>query len=326
MRAHILSMIGNLLSSGFFHDKIARDDAIKPMLGDMLNLKTPDQFTAVSFVISQLAQVGTSATVMVKCGVVRRILDLIDSAPATSKRYLWTVLAALSQQPKFFENMAGEVNGQDLIKEMYREAMDEDGSDVIDLLTQLAYNLAQRSDLADMIPSATAALFVTMCKKIFERDSWQLKELAVSTLINFTTFCKSVRAEMLGGGELITMFEEVGIENPVMNVKYAACLNIISNESNLCIKMLENGAQKFLVAIQSSIAAMPSGENKAIKGSQTASIMGKSINGDLGRALTAATLHNLSLKRATLGPGALTTIMRLLKNNKTLRVLHCVEP
>ena len=325
MRAHILSMIGNLLSSGFFHDKIARDDAIKPMLGDMLDLQTPDQFTAVSFVISQLAQVGTSATVMVNCGVVRRILDLIDSAPAAGKRYLWTVLAALSQQPKFFENMAGQLNGQDLVKEMYREAMNEDGSDVIELLTQLAYNLAQKSDLATLIPNASAAQFVTMCKKILERDPWQLKEMAVSTLVNFTTFCKSVRAEMLGGGELIAMFEEVGIDNPVMNVKYAACLNIISNESNLCIKMLEAGAQKFLVAIQSSISAMPSGESKTKKGGQPASIVGSSINGDLGRALTAATMHNLSLKRATLGPGALTTIMRLLKNNKTLRVLHCVR-
>jgi hypothetical protein len=328
MRAHILSMIGNLLSSGFFHDKTARDDAINPMLKDMLVLEQPVQFTAVAFVVSQLAQVGTSATVMVRCGAVRRILDLIEDAPADSKRYLWTVLAALSQQPKFFDNMTGDENGRDLIKEMFKESMIEK-SDVIALVVQLAYNLAQRDDLGSRFPLVTCEQFVALLKTVFVREVWALKEAAISTLINFTIYTKSVRVEMLGGGELISMFEEVGIDNPIMNIKYAACLNICSNEANLCIKMLDNGAQKFLVAIQSTITAMPVGDAVAKKsdgGSRSSNAPGTgSVTGELGRAITAATLHNLSLKRAALGPGTLTTLMRLLKNNKTLRILHCVR-
>jgi hypothetical protein len=329
MRAHILSMIGNLLSSGFFHDKIARDDAIKPMLGDMLSYEQPKQFTAVAFVISQLAQVGTSATVMVRCGAVRRILDLIEDAPSESKRFLWTVLAALSQQPKFFDNMTGEENGRDLIKEMFKESMIED-SEVIELVVQLAYNLAQRNDLGTRFPLVTNEQFVALLKMVFVREPWPLKETTISTLINFTFYTASVRVEMLGGGELVSMFEEVGIDNPIMNIKYAACLNICSNEPNLCIKMLEAGAQKFLVAIQSTITAMPSvegskGGKKEDKRQMSGGTGLGSITGELGRALTAATLHNLSLKRATLGPGTLTTLMRLLKNNKTLRVLHGVR-
>jgi len=132
-------------------------------------------------------------------------------------------------------------------------------------------------------------------------------------------------------------------------------LNIISNEENLCIKLLDAGAQKFIVSLQGSIAAMPveksgaetkdkkSGGKSGGRGGGTSSSAvtlesetevvavkeGSSrpkvftkIDGELARALTAATLHNLSLKRAVLGPGILTSIMSLLRSNKTIRILH----
>lgn len=47
--------------------------------------------------------------------------------------------------------------------------------------------------------------------------------------------------------------------------------------------------------------------------------------GELGKALTAASLHNIALKRPVLSPGALTMILLLAKNCKTLRVLHCIR-
>ena len=37
---------------------------------------------------------------------------------------------------------------------------------------------------------------------------------------------------------------------------------------------------------------------------------------ELGRDLIAATLHNLSLKRATIGPGVLTVLLSIIRNTK----------
>ena len=40
---------------------------------------------------------------------------------------------------------------------------------------------------------------------------------------------------------------------------------------------------------------------------------------ELGRDLIAATLHNLSLKRATIGPGVLTVLLSIIRNTKVGR-------
>eukprot|EP00605_Chrysophyceae_sp_TOSAG23-4_P002036 GSChrysophyteH1.ASY1.ANO1.2255.1 assembled CDS len=294
MRAYILSMVGNLLVSGFFHDKIARDDAINPMLTDMFDPAQTAQFTAVSYVIAQLAQVETSSAVMVRCNAIQIILSLLREAPKAATSYLWTLLAALSQQPRFFEDMVKE---RMLVLEMYKEVLD-DNSTHIEMVVQLAYNLSLRKDLVSFLQQDLIEMFVELLKRIFLIHAKPLKATALSSLINFCTHSRTSRATLLGGLHIIDYFEEVGIDDPIMNVKFLAILNIISNEDKLCIKMLEAGAQKFMVA---------------------------QITGELGRALTAATLHNLSLKRATLGPGVLLTIMAMLRNNKTLRILHCVR-
>jgi hypothetical protein len=49
------------------------------------------------------------------------------------------------------------------------------------------------------------------------------------------------------------------------------------------------------------------------------------IEGELGKAHTAAILHNLALKRPILQPGTLTMMLALAKNCKALRVLHIVR-
>ena len=337
MRAHILSMVGNLLTSGFFHDKIARDDAILPMLNEMLDPKQPSQFTAVAYVISQLATVETSSIVMVRCNVIPIILGLLREAPDSATNYLWTLLAALSQQPRFFEDM---VKQRLLVLEMYKEVLDTNSTQ-IELVVQLAYNLSLCKTLHNWFEQDLCEMFVELLKRIFAQRSYACKATAMSTLINFCTYARSSRITLLGMApsareqsssgsgaaaplNIIDLFETVGIEDPVMNVKYLAVLNIISNEENLCIRLLEAGAQKFMVSVQGSLTALTplpsakSGESKSSVGTQ-------GITGELGRALTAATLHNLALKRSTLGPGVLISIMSMLRNNKSLRILHCVR-
>lgn len=48
----------------------------------------------------------------------------------------------------------------------------------------------------------------------------------------------------------------------------------------------------------------------------------KQVDPEMGRALIAATLHNISLRKATIGPGVLTLLLTVVRNTKTLRVLH----
>ena len=49
------------------------------------------------------------------------------------------------------------------------------------------------------------------------------------------------------------------------------------------------------------------------------------VEGELGKELTAATLHNLAIKRSVVTPGVLLVLLGLARNCKTLRVLHCIR-
>ena len=213
---------------------------------------------------------------MVRCNAIQIILGLLREAPEDSTTYLWTLLAALSQQPIFFEKMVCE---RGLVLEMYKEVLNEKSKQT-ELVVMLAYNLSIHENLSDWLAQDLIEMFVELLKTIFASSPYPLKATALSTLINFCTNCRSSRATLLGV-DLVDIFEDVGIEDAVMNVKYAAILNIVSNEENLCIKLLEMRAQKFLVSIQGSITTMPS--NVTLKGKSTVGV----ITGDLGRALTA---------------------------------------
>ena len=53
-RAHILRMIGNLLHSGLFHERIAKDEILKTILENMMDPFQIRQFSAVCYCFSQL--------------------------------------------------------------------------------------------------------------------------------------------------------------------------------------------------------------------------------------------------------------------------------
>jgi hypothetical protein len=328
-RANILGMIGNLLTSGFFHDKIAREETINTMLHNMLDPQQKKQFISVSFCVAQMAQVETSANVMVKCGLIKIMLDLIPNAPEAAVENMWTVLVALSQQPKFFESLVAE---RSLILESYKEISSEGGSKFTDLILQLAFNLSLRTDLVNYLSPDLVTMYVDMLKTVFSTCGPAMRATALNTIVNFCTYAPDSRKGLLGF-DLISVLEEVGIEDPVMNVRYAAVLNILSMQENLCIKLLDGGAQKLLVSMQGSITTMASFvaqvEKKkrrhtlsAIGASSSAAPVPTIIDSELGKAITAATLHNLSLKRPVMGPGVLLTFMSLLRNCKTSRILH----
>jgi len=54
-------------------------------------------------------------------------------------------------------------------------------------------------------------------------------------------------------------------------------------------------------------------------------MIAKLSEGELGKELSAASFHNLAIKRPVLSPGVLVSLLSLAKNTKTRRVLHCVR-
>jgi len=62
------------------------------------------------------------------------------------------------------------------------------------------------------------------------------------------------------------------------------------------------------------------------QGRVSASLQGATDEGkELTKELCAASIHNVSLKRAALGPGILTCLLSLTRGCKSIRVLHCVR-
>ena len=62
------------------------------------------------------------------------------------------------------------------------------------------------------------------------------------------------------------------------------------------------------------------------RGAPRGSIKGQSDDGkDLIKSIAAATIHNITLRRAVLGPGILSCLLSFTKNCKSLRMLHSVR-
>ena len=282
---------------------------------------------SVSYVISQLAQNQASATTLVHCGVIKIALDLLPSTPNEARENMWTVLVALSQQPNFFLAL---VNERSLVQECYKEVV-EGGSQQIELVAQIAFNLSLRSDLCDHLSQDLSEMYIEMLKTLFTSYGTAIKATALNTIINYATHAAACRVPLLGF-DLLTTLEDAGVEDGCMNARYIAILNILSMEENLAIKLLDKGAQKLLVAVQGSLSVMAPfiaqvDKTKRRRGQMNLSAATTggppmAIDSDLARALTAATLHNLSLKRPVMGPGVLLTLTALLKNCKTTRILH----
>jgi hypothetical protein len=341
VRTNSLLMIGNLLNSGFFHDKVGKEDIISNLLTNMLNPEEPKLFTAVSFCISQLAVIESSAKVLIKCGVVGVVLGLIKSAPDEARGCLWGLLVNLSQQRQFFNDLMEEVDRLILcIKEEVN--FTSKGSNIdyrkeTESVTQISYNLALRKDFSSHLDRMLSDTFVDTLKSIFTTTTGEIRLLSLKCLANFTSNSPTSRSLVLGNPpDIINLFEEAGLEVIESNIYYAAILNIISNEENCCIRLIESGAHKILTSLFVTISPPQvdngndtySSKSKKGKHVQEAKAVVSKIDmktSEIGRALIAATFHNLSLKRASIGPGVINCLFSLIKNCKTIRVLHTMR-
>jgi uncharacterized protein YerC len=84
-RAFILRMVGNLLFSGLFHERIARDEILTTILNKMMDPHHSAQFTAVCYVFSQLAIQDSSVQALVRCDAVRIALSALRLPGVNSK-------------------------------------------------------------------------------------------------------------------------------------------------------------------------------------------------------------------------------------------------
>jgi hypothetical protein len=193
-RSHLLKMVGNLLSSGFFHDKIARDETITNILDNMLDPKQPPQFTAVAYCIAQLAQLETSAQVLVRCEAVRIVLNLMPRAPKDSIGFILTLLVNIAQRNEFVGKITAE---QDvLLPALYKESLSGDQKALTALLV---HNLSLLPELSTGISAELSAVFVKTIKALYNSDpNGSLRVLALSTLVNFGLHCRVSRVFILG--------------------------------------------------------------------------------------------------------------------------------
>jgi hypothetical protein len=168
--------------------------------------------------------------------------------------------------------------------------------------------------------------YVDALKTLFAHGSLPTRARALTALVNFTTTCRPARVEALGArNDIVSILEEAGIDDPVMNVKYAALINNISNEENCCIRLIEAGALKLTVSLQDSFFKQGFVGATAAPAKKGVVRVAEAIDGNMGQNLSASIFHNLSLKRAIIGPGMLTSFLNLIRNTKSLRVLHCVR-
>lgn len=361
-KSSALLIMGNLLSSGLFHDKVANPPTISNILDNLLDIHQPKQFSAVAYCLCQLSKNEVSCEVLVQCSAVPIVLGFLADAPADSVDYLWTVLVNIAQCLRFFPALVAHVAL--LLDVMYEEVKYEMTSKHQQwAVAMISYHLSKEESFHSYLDTALIESFVKAMKLLFgARDTESSVQLAtIAVLINLAKFSVESRGIILST-DLIELIYSVGLDDDRLNVRYVALLNIISNEESCCYRLLELGIHKLLVSMQDTFQRLVTGavnsrrkkEKKYIKGQSIADLnqflngsasdlkkvsdlSGSPIpptnlseydpqaEGELGKELTAAILHNIALKRPTLAPGVLSMVLSLSKNCMSLRVLHCIR-
>ena len=293
-RAHCLLMVGNLLGTGLFQDKIAKDDILKIIIS-MLDPRYPEQCLAAAYVVSHLSHFETPCEIMLySCDIIPSILDLLEGKETNNMKphavsYLWTALANMSNDKDFFLKMMQEPN---LCKYLADEASNGENQEIV---AQLMLNMSHHSELYPLCGEEAFAKLVLSFKTLFIRGkNLDVKRTAINILINLCICIKESRTLVLAA-DLIDIIEGSGLTE--LNIEFLTLVYLISNEPKLCPKLVDFGAQRLFMGI------------------------GHSVECDYGKDLIAATLHNLSLKRALLGTGVLSTLMQYARNCMSIRVL-----
>lgn len=140
-------------------------------------------------------------------------------------------------------------------------------------------------DLANQkLDLAMLELFVKTIKTLFASSNTdpQVQLASMIVLIRLANNIPESRSVILSTDLIDLMTKKVGLENEFLNVRYAALLNIISNEETCCYKLLELNVHKLLVAMQESFMQLSTSKrsssnnqkksSKYVKGQSTSNL------------------------------------------------------
>lgn len=245
------------------------------------------------------------------------IIGYLQQSPKDSIDYLWAVLVNIAKYPQFFSELTQ--NSTLLLNELYDEVRNEvstfhQQTAVVNIAFALAkerkfkqcllLNTGSTStasspkkkgsgkvDFANdfnndfgnqKIDLAMLELFVKTIKVLFASSNTdpQVQLASMIVLIHLANNIPESRSVILSTDLIDLMTKKVGLEHEILNVRYAALLNVISNEEICCYKLLELNVHKLLVAMQESFMQLStskkSGLNNRKKSLQY--VKGKSIS------------------------------------------------
>jgi hypothetical protein len=294
-RAHTLFMVGNLLGSNLMHDKISRAD-IMEMVINLLDPSQKEQCMSAAFVLSHCSQNVAAGNAMVfQCDVISTTLSLLANIKKSnmeplSATYLWTCLTNLAHNDTFFLSMCAEKGLAVVLAEEATNGVHQD------VTAQLMLNLSEHEELFPNVGEADFGKLIVSLKMLFIRgETGDVRKTAVCIMINLAICIPQSRAMILGN-DLIDIIEESGLTDISLNHKFISLIYLISCESEHCPKLVDLGVQRMLMSVVKTTS-------------------------DEGKDIVAATLHNLSLKRALLGTGILPALVSFTRNCKSIRVL-----
>ncbi len=241
--ARMLTTIGNLLNSGYFFDKIAREDIINVIVNRLYELSRSgsSQFVAVSYCVSQLATNDACAELLVKCQVFKRTVRFLGDAPLEAKSYMWSLLVGISHQARFFSVCIGEkdVLFPTILTELFRC---EDSR--VESIALLAYNISIRSELVKHVSVDQVESLVKSLKLIFAKYH-SLRSVVIVALVTIAKNIPDSRSFILAD-DLIRLLSVCEESEVAINIQCAALLNLISCQENCCLALHDAGAQIFL--------------------------------------------------------------------------------
>jgi hypothetical protein len=272
--ANTLLVLGNLLSSNLFHDKVINKLTIENMLNKLFIINYIKQFNAISYCLCQLSKNINSSLLLIECNILDKILNCIHIAPADSIDYLWIILRNITSYKELYNiYIMNTTTIFRFIDVLYNEVLHHSSTPHILLsIMKISLNLTQHSDFTSYLDKEYLEKLILTCKYLFHHNNISSNNntsatsnplyiifMSLISLINIARYSSASRSIILSN-DLIDLYTYIGIENDYINVRYVELLHILSNDENCCYKLVEMNIQRFLMSLQDSFQRLVSGK------------------------------------------------------------------
>lgn len=166
-----------------------------------------------------------------------------------------------------------------LIVELYEEVKnDESTVHQRQCVVQICLNLSRMKNFGTYLDNSFMQKYIKTLKLLFasKLSPSPVQHFCLVSLTNFAYYCESARPAIMDN-DLIDIFQEKGFADERLNVKYAAVINIISNDETCIYRLIDLGAQKLLVSLQDSFTKLTLKENgESVKSKKKDFVKGQS--------------------------------------------------